>query len=101
MLWGIRENPPVCRLNADRYGGHTDYNVPSKTEFEHLTDGPVRCSRRSRITCSAAVGCEWCAMTPDRQPLDQPFCASMSVCYNGIVGSQSPYDQPSSQFPGL
>ncbi|CAH8861981.1 unnamed protein product [Trichobilharzia szidati] len=50
-----------------------------------------RCSQRSRLTCSSTVGCEWCMMTlNNEQLLEHPFCAPISVCFNGVVGVNTP-----------
>lgn len=61
----------------------------------------LRCSNRDRLTCSSTVGCEWCLAGSDNEaawfaslprPLNQPFCAVLGICYNGLLGSISPYE---------
>ncbi|CAH8577232.1 unnamed protein product [Heterobilharzia americana] len=67
-----------------------DDNKNSNNRHSHEQPSS-RCSHRTRLTCSSTVGCEWCMMTlGDEKPLDHPFCASISVCFNGVVGVPVP-----------
>ncbi|XP_059616034.1 VWFA and cache domain-containing protein CG16868 [Phlebotomus argentipes] len=42
--------------------------------------------------CLGVVGCEWCQVDVDGETVfTQPFCTSMQSCFNGILGSATPY----------
>lgn len=43
-------------------------------------------------SCLGATGCEWCQTDVDGvTPLPNPFCTSITTCFNGILGSVTPY----------
>lgn len=43
-------------------------------------------------TCLGLTGCEWCHMDADGVTfLPHPFCTSITACFNGILGSPTPY----------
>lgn len=45
--------------------------------------------------CLGLTGCEWCHMDADSvTPLSRPFCTSITTCFNGILGSPTPYGDP-------
>ncbi|XP_059470821.1 VWFA and cache domain-containing protein 1 [Neocloeon triangulifer] len=42
--------------------------------------------------CLGVVGCEWCVLDSDEEtPLRSPFCTFQEKCFNGILGSRTPY----------
>lgn len=46
----------------------------------------------SQFDCLGILGCEWCQVDIDAETqLTSPFCAHQSVCFGGILGSQTPY----------
>ncbi|KAF5289595.1 hypothetical protein FQA39_LY15042 [Lamprigera yunnana] len=54
---------------------------------------PVTCeSQLSYDSCLGMLGCEWCELDVDGESLlANPFCTSFSTCFNGILGSVTPY----------
>ncbi|XP_044742087.1 VWFA and cache domain-containing protein 1 [Chrysoperla carnea] len=43
-------------------------------------------------SCMGIIGCEWCQINIDGEtPLEIPFCTSLNSCFNGILGSVTPY----------
>lgn len=54
---------------------------------------PATCAKEeTHFKCLGVTGCEWCQYDIDGSVLDHPFCASLSTCFNGIVGSLTPYN---------
>ncbi len=48
-----------------------------------------------------ALNCEWCELGQDGEtPLQQPFCASQRVCFAGVLGARTPYDDEINQLAG-
>uniref|UniRef100_A0A6B2EBJ0 Putative dihydropyridine-sensitive l-type calcium channel n=1 Tax=Phlebotomus kandelakii TaxID=1109342 RepID=A0A6B2EBJ0_9DIPT len=46
----------------------------------------------TQTECLGVVGCEWCQVDVDGETVfTQPFCTSMQSCFNGILGSATPY----------
>lgn len=41
--------------------------------------------------CLGLTGCEWCMYDIDNNYLRKPFCSSNFHCFNGVLGSVSPY----------
>ncbi|XP_050083462.1 VWFA and cache domain-containing protein CG16868 [Anopheles aquasalis] len=42
--------------------------------------------------CLGLVGCEWCQVDVDGEStLNTPFCTSQLACFNGVLGSSTPY----------
>ncbi|VEL23810.1 unnamed protein product [Protopolystoma xenopodis] len=69
--------------------------------FPWPDDGPVKCSLKKGLSCSAAVGCAWCRLVPGaRFPLETSFCAPQSVCYGGVLYAPSPYPDVALQLLG-
>ncbi|CDS43443.1 cache domain containing protein [Echinococcus multilocularis] len=59
--------------------------------------GPTDCASLNRraTECTASIGCEFCLLGADVEPLSSGgFCAPMGVCFGGVVGSASPYSSP-------
>lgn len=54
---------------------------------------PVVCeSQLTYEACLGVLGCEWCQLDVDGESLlANPFCTSFSTCFNGILGSVTPY----------
>ncbi|KAF5272845.1 hypothetical protein FQR65_LT00441 [Abscondita terminalis] len=43
-------------------------------------------------SCLGVLGCEWCQFDVDGESsLVNPFCTSFSTCFNGVLGSVTPY----------
>lgn len=43
--------------------------------------------------CIGVIDCEWCEVDNDRVTrVKQPFCASQRMCFGGVLGAQSPYN---------
>nr|VZH97585.1 unnamed protein product [Spirometra erinaceieuropaei] len=63
--------------------------------------GPVGCNAETQMECAATVGCEWCSLGPDGQPMGHSFCAPMGVCFGGTVGSPSPYHNALASYSAL
>lgn len=43
-------------------------------------------------SCVGLLGCEWCHLDVDGETkLQHPFCASLTTCFHGVLGSESPY----------
>lgn len=46
----------------------------------------------TQTECLGVIGCEWCQVDVDGETIfTQPFCTSMQSCFNGILGSATPY----------
>ncbi|GAB0089868.1 VWFA and cache domain-containing protein CG16868 [Sergentomyia squamirostris] len=46
----------------------------------------------TQTECLGVVGCEWCQVDVDSETIfTQPFCTSMQSCFNGVLGSATPY----------
>lgn len=54
---------------------------------------PISCeSQLSHEDCLGVLGCEWCRIDVDGDSLlASPFCTSIRTCFNGILGSPTPY----------
>ncbi|KAG8226717.1 hypothetical protein J437_LFUL005534 [Ladona fulva] len=50
----------------------------------------------SQSDCFGVRGCEWCQLDSDGEsPLKSPFCTQQAKCFNGVLGTQTPYgDSP-------
>lgn len=55
---------------------------------------PISCeSQTSHEDCLGVLGCEWCRIDVDGDTLlANPFCTSIQTCFNGILGSPTPYN---------
>ncbi|VDM16916.1 unnamed protein product [Hydatigera taeniaeformis] len=74
----------------------------SKTESAIVTNGgplvpalgPTNCAALGNHSteCTASIGCEFCLLGADSEPLSSGgFCAPMGVCFGGVIGGASPY----------
>lgn len=54
---------------------------------------PISCeSQPTYESCLGVMGCEWCQYDVDGETsLANPFCTSFMTCFNGILGSLTPY----------
>lgn len=51
--------------------------------------------------CLGLLNCEWCSRDVDGETLiANPFCTSILSCFNGILGSPTPYGEASSSITG-
>lgn len=103
------ECPCECRIHRSsctNYTSHDDYKVCDTAlggyssepvfHFENPEDVP-KCqtsnceSKSSYLSCLGVIGCEWCKKDTYGFSLENPFCTSMSSCFNGVLGGPSPY----------
>ena len=43
--------------------------------------------------CLGILDCEWCELENDGVTgIRQPFCSTQRVCFGGVLGAQSPYN---------
>lgn len=61
---------------------------------------PFMCETQlSYNTCLGLTGCEWCHIDVDGVTLlPRPFCTSINACFNGILGSPTPYSDTNSSM---
>lgn len=54
----------------------------------------VNCQKYlTQFDCIGIIGCEWCQIDIDGENLlNPPFCTIQTSCFNGVLGSTSPYD---------
>ncbi|GJQ69938.1 hypothetical protein Trydic_g13334 [Trypoxylus dichotomus] len=54
---------------------------------------PISCeSQSTHEDCLGVLGCEWCRIDVDGDSLlANPFCTSIQTCFNGVLGSPTPY----------
>ncbi|KAB0801153.1 hypothetical protein PPYR_05507 [Photinus pyralis] len=54
---------------------------------------PVSCELQLTYeSCLGVLGCEWCQLDVDGETLlTNPFCTSFTTCFNGVLGSVTPY----------
>lgn len=80
----------------------SDDGSSSKSESSIIPDsgplvpalGPTDCAvlGRRATECTASIGCEFCLLGADAEPLPSGgFCAPMGVCFGGVIGGASPY----------
>lgn len=62
-------------------------------ELEMKTCFNVNCQKYlTQFDCLGVIGCEWCQIDIDGETLLNPgFCTTQISCFNGILGSISPY----------
>ncbi|XP_046405658.1 VWFA and cache domain-containing protein 1 isoform X2 [Ischnura elegans] len=55
----------------------------------------------SQSDCFGVVGCEWCQFSADgKTPLAVPYCSQQAKCFNGVLGTPTPYgDSPLDPLP--
>lgn len=60
---------------------------------------PFTCeSQLTYNSCLGITGCEWCQTDVDGTTLlSAPFCTSIMACFNGILGSPTPYGRSSNE----
>lgn len=71
---------------------------PPKSNSAVTLDGLSPCVKYSceqyanQFDCLGILGCEWCQIDIDAETLlTSPFCTHQSVCFDGILGSATPY----------
>ena len=43
--------------------------------------------------CLGVVDCEWCQLEHDGlSALERPFCGTQRMCFAGVLGAKTPYD---------
>lgn len=64
-----------------------------QTEIDMKSCFNQNCQRYlTQYDCLGIIGCEWCQIDIDGETLLNPsFCTIQLSCFNGILGSQSPY----------
>lgn len=94
----------IRRSSCSIYTSHDDYKMcdtvlagfSAEPVFEHLEDVPqcpsLNCETKTTyLSCLGVKGCEWCKKDTYGFSLDTPFCTSLSLCFNGVLGGPSPY----------
>lgn len=88
-------NNPICETVPEQHtvSDHDNqtYNNVIDTELKPCI--PFMCETQSAYnTCLGLTGCEWCHVDADGITLlPHPFCTSITTCFNGILGSPTPY----------
>lgn len=41
--------------------------------------------------CISVMGCQWCQVHKDMNPISTPYCADQRVCFGGIEEAPTPY----------
>ncbi|ETN67353.1 dihydropyridine-sensitive l-type calcium channel [Anopheles darlingi] len=62
-------------------------------EYEVKSCSSISCEDyTTQNDCLGLVGCEWCQVDVDGEStLNTPFCTSQLACFNGVLGSSTPY----------
>ncbi|EFA13000.2 VWFA and cache domain-containing protein 1 [Tribolium castaneum] len=83
-------NNPVCNWFPEHVTLKARFVEDATSEMKSCF--PASCKReKTHLRCLGVTGCEWCKYDIDGSPLESPFCASMATCFNGIIGSVTPY----------
>ncbi|ELT96782.1 hypothetical protein CAPTEDRAFT_225126 [Capitella teleta] len=49
--------------------------------------------RKTKMDCMGVLDCEWCELHTDGvTPLDKTYCASQRICFAGVLGAATPYN---------
>lgn len=86
-------NPPeICPVQSE---SSTAENSMSQDLMEMDLKSCVSVNCESYLTqmdCLGLMGCEWCMIDVDGEALfSTPFCTQQSSCFNGVLGSMTPY----------
>ncbi|XP_071440186.1 VWFA and cache domain-containing protein 1 isoform X2 [Hetaerina americana] len=114
------ECPCECPLQVDVCTGHLGTKETKNPSCPHVTEQSrsivykpavldilkpcflLNCEHyTSQSDCFGIVGCEWCQLDSDgKSPLKVPFCSQQAKCFNGVLGTQTPYgDSPLDPLP--
>ncbi|RZC40016.1 VWFA and cache domain-containing protein 1 [Asbolus verrucosus] len=81
---------PLCTWFPEHVSLKAHFHEDATNEMKSCF--PATCSaEKTHFRCLGVTGCEWCKYDVDGSLLENPFCASMATCFNGIVGSVTPY----------
>lgn len=79
---------PLCSVVPEQT---TPIMPNAATELKPCISFPCE-NYASYESCLGITGCEWCQMDVDgRTFLQNPFCTSITTCFNGVLGSVTPY----------
>ncbi|KAK9890119.1 hypothetical protein WA026_008929 [Henosepilachna vigintioctopunctata] len=95
----------IHRSSCSNYTSHDDYKLcdpflqrfSSDPTFNDRGEEIEPCSvsicegKLNYLSCLGVIGCEWCMNDTYGFPLSTPFCTTMLSCFNGVLGSPSPY----------
>jgi hypothetical protein len=86
----FEDNNPICTWFPEHVSPKAQFFEDAKKNLKACF--PATCSaEKTHLGCLGVTGCEWCKFDVDGGPLDNPFCASMATCFNGVVGAVTPY----------
>lgn len=91
---------PVCSQSPEREVKITGDTIP-KNDLKSCF--PTVCEQQlSFKSCLGVIGCEWCQFDVDGESLlNNPFCSPILTCFNGILGSPTPYGDATKSFSSL
>ncbi|XP_052058181.1 VWFA and cache domain-containing protein 1-like [Mytilus californianus] len=106
----VCECPCECQLDVDFCTGglleEENFNpscerVPEKESIlrldPKLTEDKTPCGkhictgRTTKLGCISVMGCQWCQVHKDMNPISTPYCADQRVCFGGIEEAPTPY----------
>lgn len=94
----LTENP-LCSTTPEQ-----NYLVQNTNEYITVAEPdlkpclPIICETQNTYeSCLGVLGCEWCNRDVDGETfLRNPFCTSILSCFNGVLGSPTPYGDAAS-----
>lgn len=109
------ECPCECPLNLDASSNYSYNHVCSTMPEQNIrivsaarnnelkSCFPTVCEQQlSFESCLGIIGCEWCQTDLDGEtPLRDPFCTPILTCFNGILGSPTPYGEAIGGFSSI
>ena len=83
-------NNPICNWFPEHVSSTARFHEDATNDMKSCF--PTTCNEeKSHYRYLGMTGCEWCRFDVDGTPLDNPFCGYMTTCFNGMVGSVTPY----------
>ena len=84
---------PVCPPKSEYISSILTMTQTSIDDLESCLS--ISCEgRATHESCLGVLGCEWCKFDVDGESLlANPFCTSIQTCFNGILGSSTPYGE--------
>lgn len=82
---------PICDIQPEQTVAVSSHL--SKDHFELDTCLPIFCEYQLTYeSCLGVLGCSWCQYDVDGESLlANAFCTSFMTCFNGVLGSVTPY----------
>ncbi|CAG9759360.1 unnamed protein product [Ceutorhynchus assimilis] len=86
----LTDNLP-CKWNAEESSSvDASFTTALDTSLEPCFN--INCQNERFISdCLGVIGCEWCRYDTNGNSLSKPFCTSITSCFNGVYGLNSPY----------